>query len=249
MRTTISTVGSSLAVVAVWCQTAAASPFDGFSEIPSAASAQDVDIGALLQPVGLTRGDDGTAHRWYVAPIIGASWGRFTYPGTPASQNEYAESFTAGGAVGMAFSRPRGQWRVEVAGRYRDGIQNEFGQESTDNWSVLCNAWRDVSITKTFGLYGGGGIGAGGYRWSSDVVLPNESIIADVQATQFAWQAGGGVVYAVSDRITLDLGYRFYSLNDVRFVVPSNGGLYDAQFSASELLFQIRIYEPFRGRG
>jgi opacity protein-like surface antigen len=245
MRTSI---GLSLAVIAFCCQTAAASPFDDVSVTPSAASAQDVDIGAILQPVGLTRGDDGATRRWYVSPIIGASWGQFTYPGEPASQNEYAESFTAGGAVGMAFSRPRGQWRVEVAGRYRDGIQNEFGQESTDNWSVLCNAWRDVSITKKFGLYGGGGIGAGGYRWSSDLVFGSQAILADVQATQFAWQAGGGVVYAVSDRITLDLGYRFYSLNDVRFVIPSNGGLYDGQFSANELLFQIRIYEPFRGR-
>ena len=245
MRTSI---GLSLAVVALCCQTAVASSFEGVNVIPSAASAQDVDIGALLQPVGLTRGDDGATRRWYVSPIIGASWGQFTYPGEPASQNEYAESFTAGGAVGMAFSRPRGQWRVEAAGRYRDGIQNEFGQASTDNWSVLCNAWRDVSITKKFGLYGGGGIGAGGYRWSSDVIFGNEAILADVQATQFAWQAGGGVVYAVSDRITLDLGYRFYSLNEVRFVIPSNGGLYDGQFSANELLFQIRIYEPFRGR-
>ena len=241
--------GCALAIALVLSHTAFAGPFEGFREISSSASAQDVDIGAVLQPIGLTRGDDGATRRWYVSPIIGASWGQFTYPGEPASQNEYAESFTAGGAVGMAFSRPRGQWRVEAAGRYRDGIQNEFGQASTDNWSVLCNAWRDVSITKKFGLYGGGGIGAGGYRWSSDVIFGNEAILADVQATQFAWQAGGGVVYAVSDRITLDLGYRFYSLNEVRFVIPSNGGLYDSQFSANELLFQIRIYEPFRGRG
>ena len=113
----------------------------------------------------------------------------------------------------------------------------------------MCNAWRDVSISKKFGLYGGGGIGAGGYRWSSDVIFGSQAILAHVQATQFAWQAGGGVVYALSDRITLDLGYRFYSLNEVRFVIPSNGGLYDGQFSANELLFQIRIYEPFRGLG
>jgi opacity protein-like surface antigen len=237
------------AVVALWCHAAVASPLDGLPGFSSAASAQDVDIDALLHPVGLARGDDGATRRWYVAPIIGASWGQFTYPGEPASQNEYAESFTAGGAVGIAFSRPRGQWRVEAAGRYRDGIQNEFGQESTDNWSVLCNAWRDVSITKKFGLYGGGGIGVGGLRWSSDYVEKGQTIIADVQATQFAWQVGGGVVYAVSDRITIDLGYRFYSLDDVSFVIPSNGVLFDTQFSANELLFQIRIYEPFRGRG
>ena len=33
--------------------------------------------------------------------------------------------------------------------------------------------------------------------------------------------------------------------NDVEFVIPSNGVLYDAQFSANELLFQIRTEEPF----
>ena len=237
------------AVAALWCHVAAASLLDGLPEFSAAATAQDVDIDALLHPVGLSQGNDGATRRWYVAPIVGASWGQFAYPGEPASQNEYAESFTAGGAIGMAFTRPRGQWRVEAAGRYRDGIENEFGQQSTDNWSVLCNAWRDVSITKKFGLYGGGGIGVGGYRFSSDLLFQGQAILADVQATQFAWQAGGGIVYAVSDRITLDLGYRFYALDDVSFVIPSNNSQYTSQFSANELLFQIRIYEPFRGRG
>lgn len=229
---------------------AVASQFDSDSseQITPATSNQAVDLEDSLQPVGLIRGDDGATRRFYVAPIIGASWGTFVYPTQPFSQNEYAESFTAGGAVGVAFSRPRGQWRVEVAGRYRDGIRNEFGQESTDNWSVLCNAWRDFSVTKKLGLYGGGGIGAGGFRWFSDVVYPGQSIIANDQQAAFAWQAGGGMIYAVSDRVSLDLGYRFYSMNEVASYIPSNDGLYDAQFSANELLFQVRIYEPFRGR-
>ena len=70
--------------------------------------------------------------------------------------------------------------------------------------------------------------------------------------TSFAWQAGGGATYAFNDRVTLDLGYRFFSLGsgtaDI-YITNASGTLQDTvqtQFSASELLLSLRIYEPFR---
>ena len=61
-------------------------------------------------------------------------------------------------------------------------------------------------------------------------------------AAGFAWQAGGGVLWQVSDRLTFDAGYRFFQINTMQqtdYVFPN-------QFAASELMFTLRLYEPFR---
>jgi opacity protein-like surface antigen len=240
------------------------------------AVALDADLGPSIDLAALTRlpGDpaaDGllpcaaidagieTGPRFYVAPIVGSSWA------TLAADEEVILSrnlFTAGGAAGMAFARPGGQARLEFEGRYRDGFAlqdanpDAFARLAIDqNWSALVNLWRDVSIGERFGVYAGGGIGAGGYRFDYTVVdqtSASEILGADA-ITQFAWQAGGGLLYAVSDRITLDLGYRFYGVGTGQSLltlynggVPILGAPVTTGFSASELLLSVRIYEPFR---
>lgn len=205
----------------------------------------DLGLEDLVQPVGLLRGDDGATRRFYLAPIVGASWGQLLIQGdTFASGN----LFTAGGAAGMAITRPMGQLRIEGEGRYRDGINGVgglIGVGATDNWSSLANVWRDFGVTENLGVYGGGGIGAGGYRFTYATV---GDVFANAQLTGFAWQVGTGVIYAVSDRITLDLGYRYYSVGPLS--ACNCGGLPGdllSQFVSNELLLAVRIYEPFRG--
>lgn len=211
-------------------------------EPPALNAIRDVDN--LITPVGLVQGDDGTRQRFYVAPIIGASWGQFLVENSSILSGNL---FTAGGAAGMAFTRPLGQTRLEVEGRYRDGLQQTIGVSTvgaTDNWSTLANMWRDFSVTDRMGVYGGGGIGAGGYRFLYNAGAAD---YANLQTTQFAWQVGAGVIYAVSDRVTLDLGYRYYSVNASRGCdcpQPAQGIL--NQFMSSDLLLSVRIYEPFR---
>lgn len=205
----------------------------------------DVDLDDLLQPVGLLRGDDGSTRRFYLAPIVGASWGQLL-----VQESLFAKEnlFTAGGAAGVAITRPMGQLRIEGEGRYRDGLGGSLGVVdilATDNWSSLANVWRDFGITENLGVYGGGGIGAGGYRFAYTAAGDE---FANFQGTGFAWQIGTGVIYAVSDRVTLDLGYRYYSVGPL--VACDCGGLpgdIANQFVANELLFTVRIYEPFRG--
>ena len=202
-------------------------------------------------------GDAGP--RFYLAPIVGSSWAAL------AADDDVIASrnlFTAGAAAGMALARPRGQVRLEFEGRYRDGFAlqesspDAFARLAIDqNWSALVNLWRDVSIGERFGVYAGGGIGAGGYSFDYTVVDRTSAIeILGANAiAQFAWQAGGGLLYAVSDRITLDLGYRFYGVGTGQSLltlysggVPVDSGLVTTGFSASELLLAVRIYEPFR---
>ena len=97
-----------------------------------------------------------------------------------------------------------------------------------------------VSINKTFF-----GIGAGGYRSVVSTVPAVPDINADNRISTFAWQAGGGLIYDVSDHMALDLGYRFFSIGDST-VNYSTGAPYTTNYAASELLLTVRIYEPFR---
>lgn len=224
--------------------------------------------------------------RWYLSGIVGASFASLTTAGGPnADPNWNAASFsgtvndtlfTAGGAIGRAIPRPAGALRLEFEGKGRD-LQNGIEGLTIENtlvlpndvqaaygWSTMANVWRDIQITERGGVYLGGGIGGGGYRVSSsgaDDVF-GASFHASEHVAGFAWQAGTGVFYNLSDRIAVDLGYRFMAItpqnaqvfydgpyfNGTEIVNVTNQpyGTLTTAFSTSELLLSIRIYEPFR---
>jgi opacity protein-like surface antigen len=189
----------------------------------------------------------GTApRRFYLSFMIGPSFARFDSPVEPLLSS--SESiFDAGGALGVAFERNHGQLRLEVEGMGRGTYDTPFDDFPdtntvlTNNWSVMTNLWRDIMLTKHFGIYGGGGIGAGGYILGirtegapTDYIQPGGN---------FAWQAGGGVLWQISDRLTFDVGYRYFQISAVQQTVD----IIPNQFQSSELMFTLRLYEPFRG--
>lgn len=185
--------------------------------------------------------------RFYASAMIGPSFATFTSPSTPSLASD-GTVFTAGGALGVAFDRARGQLRLEVEGMGRDTYNAPFtspprpGNSTilTNNWSVLANLWRDYMFTEQFGVYGGGGIGAGGYILGERLGGVTEYVDP---ASNFAWQAGGGLLWEVTDRLTFDVGYRYFRINTIEQAAFVNQNL----FQASELMFTLRFYEPFRG--
>jgi len=211
--------------------------------------------------------DECSTRRCYITGIIGASFGTLQSGGTNTEGNFLNTGrandslLTAGAAVGMAFDRSAGLLRLEVEGRGRDalsGMTNSFAPptptifyavRAADGWSVMANAWRDWYLTERLGFYGGGGIGAGGYRLTvSDPVVSGYGHVGG-----FAWQAGTGTTFQVTRRTTLDLGYRFFdTVSDPLPLTVTAGGVpagsYVSNFYASELLLSVRIYEPFRNR-
>lgn len=200
--------------------------------------------------------DARSAPRLYVGGIIGASFGTLALPPDDTINRSL---FTAGGTLGVAFDRPLGAVRLEVEGRGRDKVSEtvvdpdfnfSITGEATDIWSTTVNLWRDFAPTDTVGVYLGGGIGGGGYR---SVIAASEPFTDQISVNDpisaFAWQAGCGLTYAVTPRATLDLGYRFFAIDEstatgTAFDTPFS---YRTGFSASELLFTLRVYEPFRG--
>jgi opacity protein-like surface antigen len=236
----------------------------------------------LIVPVGLSRGES-VARRLYVAGIIGNSFATLATPlgpngngtGDPSPSPAANQSlFTAGGAIGLAFEALDRDWRVEFEGRSRDNLVSQrgttfeapigleewrFTSSAKNGWSTLVNLWRDYQATDRLSLYLGGGIGGGGYRFSylkqpaGDFLPPNYQIATTNNVSTFAWQAGGGAAYAITDRITLDIGYRYFQIANststgvISYVpVPVGSEVIGSAFSASELFFAFRIYEPFR---
>ena len=113
---------------------------------------------------------------------------------------------------------------------------------AVENWSVLANVWRDFTVTEKFGCYGGVGIGSGGITSFGEIarVPATDSITSSV----FAWQAGGGLLYELTNQVTFDFSYRWYQVNNLSG--PNFGTNNDFRFVASHAMFSLRMFEPLR---
>ncbi len=195
--------------------------------------------------------------QFYLAGIVGADFATLDKVTGMETTVPNQSIFTAGGAAGIRFLRENGGLRLEFEGRGRDQVLStvaepgigSFTTQATDGWSAMVNVWRDYKPFDSFGLYGGGGIGGGGYRSVISGTGLGALISANDRVSNFAWQAGGGIFYEISQRATLDLGYRFFAIDESTATADFIGVPFDypTNFAASELLLTLRIYEPFRG--
>jgi opacity protein-like surface antigen len=121
----------------------------------------------------------------------------------------------------------------------------------------MLNLWRDYDLTDSLTGYIGAGIGGGGYRFGVNQNFPNQDQAINGLGTVggLAWQVGAGLAIALTDRVTLDLGYRFFDLGAgsvaadfLQTSIPQGTQLVTSAFSANEFFFGIRIYEPFSWR-
>lgn len=175
----------------------------------------------------------------YVAGIIGSS---FDAAGGVAN----GRLPMGDAAIGVSIPRPAGALRLELEGRQRTALSdarvrgvtndeaavNEAAVNIDGEWTTLANVWRDVAVGQHAAVYAGAGAGVGGYRET----VANGAADHGGRVTDFAWQVGGGATYAVTDRVTLDAGYRYYGVGADRQVEP-----------AGEVVFAVRITDPFRG--
>lgn len=233
---------------------------------PPASSVWD-DV--AMQPVAAHRRPEP---RFYVTGLLGEA---FVTLDDPVYESTFDRRMnrsvlTSGGAAGVAVERWNGLLRLEVEGRGRDDVTAAFAESlgpfgaadfrwaANDGWSALVNVWRDFTVTDQVDLYFGGGVGGGGYRYALDADIslfgaPLITAASRAQVAAFAWQLGGGAVWNVSERLAFDVGYRFFSIDQANTTVdmsiiglPVPSMLMPQQYTASELLFGLRVYEPFR---
>ena len=215
-----------------------------FQDIPSIIDACDVPI------ENVSCSTKPNCRRFYITGLWGPSAATVDRVG-PSGFNTSANIFTAGIAGGVSLERERGRLRLEAEWLQRDfyrGNISEFPGTSiraTENWSVLANVWRDFMITERIGCYGGGGIGGGGMTIVGEV--DRDPVTDPSKSSSFAWQAGGGLLYEVTDQVTFDVSYRWYQVNGLAGPGRRIGGPPgDYRYGASQVMFSLRMFEPLR---
>ena len=98
-------------------------------------------------------------------------------------------------------------------------------------------------ITERIGCYGGGGIGGGGL---TDFIEQGSLRTSPIKSSSFAWQAGGGLLYEVTDQVTFDVSYRWYQVGVSGRRTDAGGGVDPYRYGASQVMFSLRMFEPLR---
>jgi len=175
-------------------------------------------------------------HKAYVQFNVGAAFApSFTFSDSVCNRffgckpSSYQEDYNAGFAGGLALGyRLAEQIRFEVEALYQTNAMNKFDYQIPfyDNQSgalngdrersaFLFNAYYDFKNTTNFTPYITGGLGAYHLRLNYENVGVENSL-------NFAWQAGAGVNYKVTDRFSLDLKYRYFGGSGANLRSPNN---------------------------
>ena len=83
-------------------------------------------------------------------------------------------------------------------------------------------------------------IGIGAARMDASGLQVNGQPLSNDTATVFAYQLGGGVEYALSDSLSLDLGYRFFGTTPPRFAEP-NGQRFKSDYYSHGVILGLRL--------
>lgn len=73
----------------------------------------------------------------------------------------------------------------------------------------LANAWVDLATDSIVSVYIGGGVGFMNVKISNPAISVNDS--------QFAWQVGTGLGFALTQQLTLDVGFRLLATSDLEY--------------------------------
>jgi hypothetical protein len=175
------------------------------------------------------------APRLTISGLLGLSPGTpGTLPAAAAAESPLLAGtiFSGDGTVGIDFPRPWGAMRVECEARGPGvtGAAARSGATARGDGAVLANVWHDLDLTDRVAVYAGGGVGLGTRPASA----------GHPRAGGLAWQTGTGITYDLTERMTLDIGYRFGGqepLKPAAATLPGTG----------TMVLAVRINDPFQG--
>ena len=136
--------------------------------------------------------------------------------------------FILGGAIGTHLME---DIRVELEASYSesnvDSLDFSSGTDpdpvdgKVEFLTVLANIWYDVPLSDEIKPYIGGGAGVA--IVDGDIAYIDGQTAFDSTEVAFAFQGGGGLRWAVSDHVTLDIGYRFKGVDGPSFSGSDTG--------------------------
>jgi opacity protein-like surface antigen len=211
------------------------------------AKAGDLDIEPLPQ-----------ASTWYVTVFGGLSLGESaefeasTGATTIAAEIDIDEGLVAGLAAGLRINdwiRAEG----EVSGHWHDGGGDATTATTAIGYTslpldgevhalfVLGNLWIDLPLGGELQPYLGGG--AGFARLEADLGTTAGTAGVEGSDWAFAYQFGGGVSYALSPSMAVDLGYRYRRINDAKLEAEAAGTPLDTEidYRSHSLLLGLRL--------
>jgi opacity protein-like surface antigen len=177
---------------------------------------------ALGENSQILHGAGGEPSDWYVSMFAGGTqadtiWG---YSGN-AYSIDHKLGFTVGGAIGTHLAPGL---RTELELSYaRSALDSYSTEDGTDNPAgghleqgfLLGNIWKDFELGAVT-PYIGGGLGFGAAHF--DNANAAGSVLSDDTGYGLAGQFGFGARVAVSDNLSVDLGYRFKSIVDASII-------------------------------
>ena len=149
--------------------------------------------------------------------------------GTRAEVTKSSTSDTVmpiGGAIGYNWAKQGVSLRTEMEFLYRTNLGYEANPTFTNaetptkftskmtSKTVFFNGYYDFTNTTKFTPFVGGGIGFSMNNTKTNGSLTNGTLPAEgtINKTDFAWNVGGGVAYALTEHISLDVTYRYADL-------------------------------------
>ena len=122
-------------------------------------------------------------------------------------------------AVGFANKSPAGTFRAEVEYNINGTTEEEFLKDDLlhhkveiETQALMFNGYYNFATGSKFSPYIGAGIGFA--RVKGTLELPEFGISDSIKKTNFAWQAGLGISYDITNNFAIDTGYRYMDYGD-----------------------------------
>ena len=196
----------------------------------------------------------GPAKAQHTGPYLGAFLGGNLLADTSSSdaQGSFNLKFKPAlqGSVALGWDlaprHPLGEGRIELEYARRgnpldevefvEGTVNGSGDLTVDSLLLNCiGAIRDNSRWSPYIV-----IGIGAARIDASELKVSGQPLSTDEATVFAYQAGGGVDYALTDALRLDLGYRFFSSTRPEFT-EANGQKFKMDYYSHSVILGLRL--------
>ncbi|MDB5472022.1 MAG: hypothetical protein JWR84_3582 [Caulobacter sp.] len=192
-------------------------------------------LAATLVASGASAQDSG----WYGAIDLGYHWSDDTNYDSALGSINVDPDDTWMGAARLGY-RLSPHWRVELEGAYRPGeipAGGFFTGGDFEVWSLMGNVIVDLIPDGDLSPFIGVGAGIAGAQ--ADATVPPFLIVDDSDAV-WAWQAIAGVTAKATDRINVDLTYRYFSTDDFEFENPGTAGPLSGKFNDQSVTVGIR---------
>jgi len=152
--------------------------------------------------------------------------------------------FDTGYGLGISAGYDFGMMRIEGEVGYRANDMDTITEEGreypypgdTNALSLLLNCFVDFETGTGFTPYAGVGIGAARVEFEfGEATVPFSD-----DDTVFAYQFVGGIGYALTENVTLDISYRYFATADPTFDAPTSQA-FGAEYNSHNIYMGVRF--------